>query len=52
MNITSAKMKIIFNEQTHYKERILMIGDESGYIHKWNINKVEQELRSKGFKDI
>ena len=52
MNITISKLKYLQNTHSKDEELILMIGDESGYIHKWNIDTVESEFRSKGFKDI
>ena len=51
MNITAAKTKFLKGDNS-YHSAIMIIGDEAGYIHKWDLSPVIKELRTKGFKDI
>jgi hypothetical protein len=41
MNITVSKLKRLINPLTGDEELILILGDDSGYIHKWNLDEVE-----------
>lgn len=47
MNITAAKIKKV--KQQGKDQLTMIIGDESGYIHKWNLDIVEEEFRQRGF---
>ena len=51
MNITATKTKFLKGDNS-YHAAIMIIGDEAGYIHKWDLSPVIKELRGKGFKDI
>ena len=52
LNITAAKAKFLRSDRM-YEAPILMLGDESGYINKWDLAPLIREIREKlGFKDI
>jgi hypothetical protein len=51
MNITATKTKFL-KDDTTFNAAIMMIGDEAGYIHKWDLSPIISELRSKGFKEV
>jgi hypothetical protein len=30
----------------------MIIGDEAGYIHLWNLDPLVREMKNKGFKEV
>lgn len=54
MGITKAKTKFVEFEVNNGLEKIplMTIGDESGYIHFWNLNVFVKEIVSLGFKEL
>lgn len=51
INITAAKLKFLKTD-TMFTSPILILGDESGYLNKWDLTPLIKEFRALGFKDI
>jgi hypothetical protein len=51
MNITSSNVKFLKTDKL-FSAPVMILGDESGYVTKWDLGPVIKELRALGFKDI
>ena len=52
MSITSATAKFLKLQESDSCDPIMAVGDEMGYVHRWNLKKILDELKGKGFKEV